>query len=1777
MMKKLLSFVCCLLPVGALAGVNYTDAAQKTADGYSDNASGETPATVATFNPSALQAIGSGGGISSISTSDISLNIIGNVANALTISGADGLTVTQNLTLGSSASSVGNMGINVGSDSFTINSSGPININGGIVFATDKERSLTLQGNNTTVDVTVGGGINANGQLVATTGIGAFKSGVIAVANTVANQVSLDINAATIDTGAINVTGGNATLNATDGITMAQFQMGQNAGDATVTAGGNIASGNIQNRAQDMTITATGNLTSSGNVENSGTSMEIKAANVVIDGTMKNDKDATGGISGDGGKLAITTTTGNLTVSGGDANNASLVNSGDLVINVAGNADFKYGINLSNMATDKEFYLKTGTLAFNGIDSSNLGAADAWLQVFANNLDKFYLEITNGAVKANDIINGISGQSGVADNAAATMKISGLSVNAASVSNRANLLNINSTAADGAVNITGAVSGAQNSETNIVSANNLIVGGTVSNSGTMVLNGKTVNLAGVSNEGDLDILGLTDASGAINITGTVTNNNNGDLTINARQITINDTVTNHSGTTTIKGSDSNGSSAQIAGIDVQGGTLNLNALIGGVDITKDMSVTAGNMNIGSTTNRVDVTESVQINGDVTLSNNAATGNTGNVNIATSGTPVFVLSSEQSINIDGDIVATGNDFSRKAQFDSAIVNVGTRNSDGSISAIGNVTAQNMGKIILGGASYATGTADVTGTISASNGGVVEIYSDDTDAGTVTVNNGGLLIAHGSQISANTGGIDIDGGVRFVANANTDNETAGLTSDSSNLTLETTQNGQNINISGGVTIGDGDTFTLNSAGNATVKGLVNSTGKLIVNALNGGAEFDNDITNTSILEVSAQTINTANINNSGTLKLTADNGTANIAVGILENSGSATISGASVKATSIASQGNATNSSVMDIIATSLESGNITATNGIINLDVANIDASGATITVNGNLTQGAKTGLLNIVRDGATVSARNLTVTGDFNAVANGVTYTISDAAKITGETTVANGATAGLSAKTISMADIENNGTLTLAGTNGFSAGTVTSTGALSIDSGTGVGIVTSIALNGGTLTLAGAGLTALGTDNDNQGAFDVSGMLYQKYTGALAANDVNIISDNYELTVGGVNVAGIEQKSGHLVLNTSDVTVGGDINATDLRIAANPATNWLKVNVTDNVLGNTQFIGLESMKIGGNYKFDDNSQINAAIMKYATAVDKNNAIINYWSTVSLDDDDKLGKITDAKTNAGALIQVGGAFVSSASGFNIAQNGGALGRPQVGLILDDIVNQGTAIWLLHADGGVSDEDLAAKIRNLNVSFCNADGSICFNYLDSLNAKNGADPKEDLPAYISVRDSDGDGKSDSLYVVFDPRFGGPVEVFKIQPIVGRESDHTDGEYVSAGALDDLVAGKLAETGFYNRTPIEAIPLIFKNTNMSTMANELYNRMEYYNLNRDGSGLARFSRLFQVRELEQLAGSVVLNEHTNFRSFEDRMFDEFIWNRNRNLKKAWADFDYGMFNQKATDGKRADGNRFSISGGFDWQESQTLILGLTGRVSHMSSDNSDTMDLGYLPGQHIAGNVTTKVADTDIGLGAYLMKILGHKTRVYGNGFLDIHFLDVEREQNFVAKISGDGTAFSLTSEWGLLHDWLNQYIVGNMYARVGYNTGFSVTEKAAGQNYMKLESDGYFIFTPGYSLTAQKRIYPSAWFQIRPYATIGVEYDVLGAPDDVKYKFAPAGSFTSYQVDIDPLWANIGGGVEFLSAMGAQIGIDYRYQYNADIQLHNIRLSGSYRF
>lgn len=1619
-------------------------------------------------------------------------------------------------------------GTDISQTNFSIRSDGPIVVNDLLTIAEGYSLGLGAHSIPTTpIDMTFN-------NIVAAGDLTIEDADTLTISGSVSASADFSAQANTMTSGAIDSTGGNTNLNIANGLTLAQLT-NKGTGNVNVSAGSITSTGAIQNGESggSFTMLSGGDITSSGSIENSGSSMEIgriaedDVVNISLTGgaTMKNDSN----------NSTMTINADSLSIAGGDALNPSFVNKGNLYATIKGETNLAFGFDLSAMLSSNTFHLDTGTLVF-GPGADN----DLWLQISENDLNEFYLAVREGTLTLTDIVNGQG-------NASANMELLANSITADSVTNNASEadtgLSISTVEGSaGEINISGVVNSVAGSITSIDADGNLIVGGNVSNNGDMSLSGATVQLAAVSNNGgSLEIVSPTSETGAITISGNVTNNS-GTALINARDISISGTVTNVSGEMTIKGSDTSGSDLSLGALAVDGGTVNLNALVGGVSVANALSVSNGMLNIDKSTTSLIVDQTIDIAGNVSLSNTSAVAN-GDVNIAASGAQGFnLVSSNGSINITGGINATDSLVARSMTLSAANIDVDQ-----------DVNVAGLGEIVFG----TTGSQNLTvsGAVVANNGGTIEFVTGSTTVGSLTNvgTTNGQIVTSGNQIIAKNGSIDIAGGVWF----NSTTPTTGLIVNGTNsLTLQTNQS--EIDLAGGVSIAEGNTLVVNSATAASLLGQVVNAGTLDVDA-NTIVEFDNKITNSGTLTVNAQVINGADITNTSSASLIAS---GNVTLGDIVNSDDLVLKGTAITTGTVDVTGG-----VMDVTGNSLASDFITVTSGVANIS-ANTVSIENDISVTGDLVQGAETGALNLTsNDFALTSGGALNVSGAFNASAGTAKYVFDGDAIFGGAFTVANASSVTFDAASISAKDLSNSGTLALIADDRISLGVITNTGNLTLDSGAGISEVTTFVMgNTGTVELGGAGLTS-------EGAFSVDGMLYQNYASSLNSGDVNVLSDNYVITASNFNAAsGINQVSGEMTVNSSDIDVGGSIQAVDLKFYANPSTNWMDVNVAESVSGGVGFIGIEQMTIGGDYIFDNGSSLNAAILPYAAGPSMNSTTRNYWATVSLNEDDTLGIITNPE-NAQAMITVGGEFVSNVSGFGNHSNNSPLQDGQIGINLFDIVNQGTAIWLVHADEGI--RELSDKIRNLNVNFCNADGSICFNYLDSLNANNGS--SEDLPAYLSMRDTDGDGQADSIYIVFDPRFGGPVEVFKIQPIVGRTESHTEGEYVSAGALDNLIEGQLLNTGFFNSTPIEVIPVMFKGTNLETMAQELYNRMEDYYMNRDGTGLARFSRLFQARELEQIAGSIALNEHTNFRSFEDRMFDEFIWNRNRSLKKAWLDVDFGMFNQKVSDGKRVDGNRFNVSGGFDWQHSETMILGLTGRISNMSSENFDSMDLGYMPGESILGQVETKVADTNLGLGGYLMKTLGEKTRVYGNAFLDIHFLDVSREQNFVAPIDGSGTAFSLISEWGLLHDWLNEYIVGNMYARVGYNFGFSVKEKAANQDYMNLKSDGYLILTPGYSLIAQKRIYPSAWFQIRPYASIGIEYDVLGAPDFAKYKFALAHSYTKYDVDIDPLWANIGGGVELLSASGIQVGLDYRYQYNPAIQLHNIKVSGSYRF
>lgn len=1690
--KKLVSVVCCLAPFSAGA---------------------------ATFSGGLN--IGTTDASKTIDATDTSLILgDGSTTNGLNVAGAVYVG-------GTGQGGNGDLAILRDTGSFTIQSDGDVVIGNNLEI----KSGMTLGIQNGTaagMDVSIGGTINALGALsvvansgVAGGGINSFTSGAINASDT------LRIIADTINTGAIEVvaTTANAETNlkATDSVSMKQFSYNNANKTGKIEAGGNITSGTIQNVAGSLNITAGGDLELTtdtgitGSLENKAAgTVTVSAKNITVAGAITNeDTSGTMNINGD-----------SLTINGGNGQNASIVNSGVFVANISGLTKIAQNIDWNNMTDSGKFTLKTGSLQM---------AGDILLKQGMANIETTLGDMSFGAISNESVL--------------PQENIAGLTLNSAGNFTSTSIRNTGTLDIRGQSITTGAISGDGANANATIAAAGAFVGGDVSNtdSSRMRIDGNTVKLSSITNTGDLRVAASASSSGALTVDGNVVNSasagGTGVLDITARNITIGGDLTNNSGLMTVIGSGSASDNISAQNLNVLGGSVEMNALIGNIQILDKMIVSGGKLSLRSAVKNLTVENSVQIDGNFIASGSAAA-NAGDMSVAADGTTAFVLKSNNgTINVGGDVRVTDT-TARTVRMDASQMDVG-----------GDVVAQNANQKIVFGASDALRAAGqtlkVAGAVSAVDGAQLEITAANANVASLT-NRGttnGLIVLSGKSLTATAGDISVGGELLF----NNTTPTLGMTGmliAGDEYAFETSTGSISFD---SATIANGKTLTLTSHQNFTMAGALATNGIVKIDAA-GIAKIGGQTSNGGTLTINGASVDMGALVSSG---ITNINSTSDLTMGQIDNTGTMNLVAAdSVTAGAIESN------QKLNIATDKLNMAMLTVSGGSAVINAPTIVSDGL-ISVTGNITHasgvaGAAASGLSIVGN-TNVTADSLTATGALMADTGAVAYNVKNAVAFTGAANVATGATTAISSENSSIAfgGISNNGTLTLSSARGMTLGAVDNNGDLTIASGTDVANVDYFA-NNGTAKLSGAGMKSAG-------AFTVNN-LYQNYAGTIAARDANITDNSYALSASNVIVGGnIQQTSGALDINTSDLTVAGNIDVKNMHVYSNAG---LTVGVTGNVSGGARFGGLQEMTIGGNYLFDNDSGLYVDVRRrdVLTAPTR-----NYWSSISLADDNTLGRITNATDgNAGALIQVDGAFTSDLSLARNPSNGFANATNQIGVALRELATAGDAIWLVHADNGIT--ELGDKLRNLNVVVCNNAGTLCYDYFSGALVDTDA-------AYLTVRDTDNDGKNDSIYLVFDPRFGGPVEVFKIQPIVGRTPGHTSGEYMSAGALDDMLAGAASSKGFYGRHSLEMLPVIFRGTNLEQLGNELYNRMEHYATYRDGTALSRFSRLVQPREIEQVVGSIVLNEHTNFRSFEDRMFDEFIWNRNRNLKKAWVDAEFGMFNQKVSDGKRVDGNRINVAGGFDWQHSETLILGLTGRVSHMSADNSDSMNLGYtVERPFIAGNVDVKVADTNIGLGGYLMQTLGDKTRVYGNAFLDIHVLDTTRHQTYMnGAIDGTGYDVAFTSEWGLLHDWLNQYVVGNMYARVGYNFGFSLTEKARGHDYMDMESDGYLIFTPGYSLTAQKRIYPSAWFQIRPYATIGIEYDVLGAPDNAKYKFSVANSFTKYDIDMDPMWANIGGGLEMLSAYGLQIGLDYRYQYNQDIQLHNIKVSGSYRF
>ncbi|MDR0741829.1 MAG: hypothetical protein LBF28_03585, partial [Rickettsiales bacterium] len=1211
--------------------------------------------------------VGSDGNLTGVDTTNNSVVILS--GSGLVVQ-TGGLTVTENIYIegisgGTSPADPDGKGMldieNTSNAAFNITSGGAVSVTGRLDIGGG--RTLNLQGAAGTPINASFGSITNNG-ILTISNIDTLTSGQIASlgdASFSANQMTL---------GAVANNGGNMDIASANSLAMTQF-VSSSSGTSAITAG-SIDSGDIQNNIGTMNIVmtgagASGYLNSTGSILNSGGLMTIAGGAVTVAGTMKNDSNI--------GVMRMNVAS--LRINGGDASNPSFVNRGDLYLTVAGETYLEYGFDLSAMQKTNEFSLDTNTLTFG---TSVL--PDFWIQFYSNNLDLFALKIRGGILTANGIVN----NTGTNQNAA--MDLSAKSISADSVANNAiyndggttsdttddtGWLRLTATDAGGGISITGAVSGTAGSKTDIVSSGALQIGGAVANYGTMTLNGNIITLNSVANEGNLKISSLTDATGSIAIASGVTNTT-GATYINARQIDIYGALTNNSGTTTVRGSDSNGGSIEIGSINVIGGVVNLDSLIGSIAVDKTITVSGGSLNFGVNTTSVTVGDTITISGDLTLSSTDAVA--GGINIANIGTDFSMISAGGNITISGNISATANDFARKVIFDAKdTITIG----DASYSGSGNVTAAGQGYLTFGAVS--ANHLKVFGDLISNVGGTIVLNIDDVNVGSLSGT--GKFIVKGQGIEATKAidnAINIQNGLWFDG-SNLGATQGMIVTGTNNLTLTASGNGADINIAGGMAIGGGNTLTLTSNDQITVSGLVAVGGVLDVNA-GGAASFANVINNTGTLTIDGASITANGITNSGAATL---NTASALQTGSIANSGAMVAIADSIVATAISSTAGS-----LDFTADSLDMTLLSLTGGYANLNIDKINATG-NISATGDLAQGGTTGMLNLTRNNTILIADNLTIGGNFAAIKNAVAYDIQNTFGVTGNMDVANAAAVIVIADTITVDDVTNNGNLSLFG-DGIALGDVINNGTLTLISGT-----TNVMTMNSFTTKAGSSATLIGLGLNSAGDILLAGKLLQNASGTIGGGDVNVAAANYVMIGDSMMMAGIDQTSGKMILNTSDLDVSGSILATDLRVAAQGG-DWLTVDVSGSVSGSVDFIGLEHMTVGGNYIFDDNSIIMAAIL------DRNGVSHNYWATVSLADDNTLGQITNG-VNAEPLISINGKFVSDMSQNNPNMyydwNNGAVGEildGQIGAYITDIVDQGTAIWLIHADGGIEDKN-----------------------------------------------------------------------------------------------------------------------------------------------------------------------------------------------------------------------------------------------------------------------------------------------------------------------------------------------------------------------------------------------------------------------------------------------------------------------------------------------
>lgn len=1145
--------------------------------------------------------------------------------------------------------------------------------------------------------------------------------------------------------------------------------------------------------------------------------------------------------------------------------------------------------------------------------------------------------------------------------------------------------------------------------------------------------------------------------------------------------------------------------------------------------------------------------------------------------------------------------------------------------GALAITGNVKLTGIyGRTLeLGAAGGAAITIGGTGNVEASGtGNHIILHSNATMAGNLTQDGSGRITTNGSYLTLNgtVAKATIRGAINFAGGAGD----AFMISGTNVFTF----NAKELEFGGISDVSAGNTLKL-LATKIKSTGAIKNTGALDIGSAGTtnmnlmGGTITNNLGGT--LNIAAHQLEMLLIDNHGTTSITHHGADDTLVVGDIKNDGTMTVanSGRRWVAGAITASGGTLTMDGSLLFDSLNQTGGKIVWNGTLLKAANSILMTGNDITVGGTATSG-----LLMANSGATLESINLTMR---DLIHNAGSATIKTTGLLTANeisSSVGNG-TLNINANTLNIANgitnasagatinltidadaaigggISNSGTMniklisTMPGV-ARSFGMITNTGQMTIDS-RGRGLE---ALKVGGIENITGRLTLTGTEIASGGDLKFQS-LYQGQMASTNVGSVSVLSADYAISVdrGKKITIGadpnepnsiIGRAGNKLTLNTGFLDVAGGIDARNGTIVisaanylsdcmftqcsgaykpSNPTYDvtdpnwspWLAADIGGNVSGGTRFYGVGRMEIGGNYTFNDKSILSIAVLP-----NSNSNGIKFTSTIGIGGS---GAVIADLSNMDPIIHVDGKMITDVhpleyqTGTDFDLKGG-----NIGLTIFDAIMEHTVVWLLHAEQGIENQGFLP--RDMSVYFCNADGTKCFNYLTSAGMSG-------VPAYIYQGSSDGSTNMDSLFAVFDPTYGGPILVKKIQPIIKPVNPDFNTNR-SAGALDNWIYYGLDKAGFNPKNnkhlPIDAILAAYAgNSVFADMSQALYERMESEVITKDPRPLNEFSRLFVPTEAGQLSHLVNLSDRLTHRTLQQRMTDESLWTRNRVKQKMWLDVNFGMIGMHNQDGDgKINGTRMSAVGGYDVQVTPNTIIGANAGFSQSANTEKQKLDLTFGPG-NIAGGRETTATDIGISVGGHIVTKIAESAQLYLFANMQSHTLSVDREQNYVGPISGSSSTSSIGGEFGIIHSISEQYIVGNVLARFAKNSGFKMTEKVGGMDYMEFQHDEYMTFAPGYSLMMQKRMYLSPTFIMRPYLSTGIEYEVDSMGDSVKYRFEPSDVFSEYKIETNPLWLTGKVGLEFLTIGGLQVGAGYEYHHNAAVKMHNLHLSASLRF